>query len=303
MSKKTRKRLRIPSINELHIPKISGCDEIEVSKIRPFKNHPFKVLDDDRMHKLVESIMLNGIQVPVIVRPLDGGYYEMISGHRRLFAAKQIGLKKIPAVVKDYDDDEAVMVLVDSNLQREVILPSEKAFAYKMRYEAMRRQENHDRKTSPKYGRKLFADEQFASVMGESMQQVHRFLRLAEVIPCILDLVDKDALAVATAVEVSYLEPSIQKMLYEYMTEIDICKSYQLYALRDYLKDHKTVTRMELFRILNENAPVDTSNMFQKITIYKNKLREYFPTFYTKSQMEKIIFDLLADWKKKNAGV
>ncbi len=303
MSKKTRKRLRIPSINELHIPKISGYDEIEVSKIRPFKNHPFKVLDDDRMHKLVESIMLNGIQVPVIVRPLDGGYYEMISGHRRLFAAKQIGLKKIPAVVKDYDDDEAVMVLVDSNLQREVIFPSEKAFAYKMRYEAMRRQGKHDRKTSPKYGRKLFADEQFASVMGESMQQVHRFLRLAEVIPCILDLVDKDALAVATAVEVSYLEPSVQKMLYEYMTEIDICKSYQLYALRDYLKDHKTVTRMELFQILSENAPVDTSNMFQKITIYKNKLREYFPTFYTKSQMEKIIFDLLADWKKKNAGV
>ena len=303
MSKKTGKRLRISSIDELHIPRISGYDEIEVSKIRPFKNHPFKVLDDDKMHKLVESIMLNGIQVPVIVRPLEAGNYEMISGHRRLFAAKQIGLKKISAVVKDYDDDEAVMVLVDSNLQREVIFPSEKAFAYKMRYEAMRRQGNHDRKTSPKYGRKLFADEQFASVMGESMQQVHRFLRLAEVIPCILDLVDKDALAVATAVEVSYLEPSIQKMLYEYMTEIDICKSYQLYALRDYLKGHKTVTRMELFRILSENAPVDTSNMFQKITIYKNKLREYFPTFYTKSQMEKIIFDLLADWKKKNAGV
>ena len=171
MSKKTGKRLRISSIDELHIPRISGYDEIEVSKIRPFKNHPFKVLDDDKMHKLVESIMLNGIQVPVIVRPLEGGNYEMISGHRRLFAAKQIGLKKISAVVKDYDDDEAVMVLVDSNLQREVILPSEKAFAYKMRYEAMRRQGKHDRKTSPKYGRKLFADEQFASVMGESMQQ------------------------------------------------------------------------------------------------------------------------------------
>ncbi len=254
------------------------------------------------MHELVESIMLNGVLVPVTVRPLEDGEYEMISGHRRLFAVKEIGLERIPAIVKKYDDDEAVLAMVDSNLQREEILPSEKAFAYKMRYDAMRRQGQRNDLTSSRIGTKLpegRADDELAEKVGESRGQLHRYLRLVELIPPILELVDKKALALATAVEVSFLDHEVQQMLYEYMCENEICKTFQIFALRDYLKENDTITKMELMRILNENAPKDESNRFQQLTITKKKLQEYFPTFYTRSQMEKVLFDLLAEWKKK----
>ena len=293
MAKRVGQKIKMTSIDELLcVPSVAGCEEIEVAKIRPFKDHPFKVLDDDKMHELVESIMLNGVLVPVTVRPLEDGEYEMISGHRRLFAVKEIGLERIPAIVKNYNDDEAVLAMVDSNLQREEILPSEKAYAYKMKYEAMKRQGKRNDLTSSQLGKKLWADEQLAKDVGESRNQVHRFLRLAEVIPCILDL----------AVEVSYLDSEVQEMLYEYMMENDICKAFQLYALRDYMKEHETITKMELIRILNENAPKDESNRFQQLTITKKKLQEYFPTFYTKSQMEKVLFSLLEEWREKNSG-
>ena len=302
MAKRVGQKIKMTSIDELLcVPSVAGCEEIEVAKIRPFKDHPFKVLDDDKMHELVESIMLNGVLVPVTVRPLEDGEYEMISGHRRLFAVKEIGLARIPAIVKNYNDDEAVLAMVDSNLQREEILPSEKAYAYKMKYEAMKRQGKRNDLTSSQLGKKLWADEQLAKDVGESRNQVHRFLRLAEVIPCILDLVDKKVLAVVTAVEISYLDSEVQEMLYEYMMENDICKAFQLYALRDYMKEHETITKMELMRILNENAPKDESNRFQQLTITKKKLQEYFPTFYTKAQMEKVLFSLLEEWKEKNS--
>lgn len=255
------------------------------------------------MHELVESIMLNGVLVPVTVRPLEDGDYEMISGHRRLFAVKEIGFDKIPAIVKKYDDDEAVLAMVDSNLQREEILPSEKAFAYKMRYDAMRRQGQRSDLTSSRIGTKLpegRADDELAERVGESRGQLHRYLRLVELIPPILELVDKKALALATAVEVSFLDHEVQEMLYEYMLENDICKTFQIFALRDYLKENETISKMELMRILNENAPKDESNRFQQLTITKKKLLEYFPTFYTRSQMEKVLFSLLEEWKKKN---
>ena len=303
MAKRVGQKIKMTSIDELLcVPSVAGCEEIEVAKIRPFKDHPFKVLDDEKMHELVESIMLNGVLVPVTVRPLEDGNYEMISGHRRLFAVKEIGLARIPAIVKNYNDDEAVLAMVDSNLQREEILPSEKAYAYKMKYEAMKRQGKRNDLTSSQLGKKLWADEQLAKDVGESRNQVHRFLRLAEVIPCILDLVDKKVLAVVTAVEISYLDSEVQEMLYEYMMENDICKAFQLYALRDYMKEHETITKMELMRILNENAPKDESNRFQQLTITKKKLLEYFPTFYTKTQMEMVLFALLEQWKKENNG-
>ncbi|ETP71503.1 ParB-like partition protein [Lachnospiraceae bacterium JC7] len=259
-----------------------------------------KVLDDDKMHELVESIMMNGVLTPVIVRQLEDGNYQMISGHRRLFAVNQIGLEKIPAIVKEYSDDEAVLAMVDSNLQREEILPSEKAFAYKMRYDAMKRSVGRPKRYS-QLGSISQTDEALAAEVGESRNQVHRFLRLTEVIPAILDLVDKKALAIVTAVEVSYLSPQVQKMLYDYMLENGICKAFQLYALRDYLKEHESITKMELIRILNENAPKNEANKFQKITIPKAKLKEYFPTFYTRSQIENVLFKLLENWKKENA--
>lgn len=302
MPKRVGQSIKMTSVDELlGAPSLSECDEIEVSMIRAFKNHPFKVIDDDKMHELVESIMLNGVLVPVIVRPVEDGYYEMISGHRRLFAVKQIGLERIPVIVKEYDDDEATLAMVDSNLQREEILPSEKAFAYKMRYDAMRRKAGRPSKNnSSQFGRNFQTDIVLAEQVGESRGQLHRYLRLVELIPALLDLVDKKALAIVTAVEVSYLPPKVQEMLYDYMMENDICKAFQLYALRDYLKEHETITKMELIRILNENAPRDESHRFQKITITKKKLQEYFPTFYTKPQMENVLFKLLEDWKKQN---
>ncbi|MBQ1822376.1 MAG: ParB/RepB/Spo0J family partition protein [Lachnospiraceae bacterium] len=301
MPKRVGQKIKMTSIDELLcVPSVSGCDEIEVAKIRPFKDHPFKVLDDDKMHELVESIMMNGVLVPVTVRPIDDGAYEMISGHRRLYAVKEIGLEKIPAIIKNYDDDEAILAMVDSNLQREEILPSEKAFAYKMRYEAMRRQGQRNDLTSSRFGKKLWADQELAKEVGESRGQIHRYLRLVELIPQLLDLVDKKALAIATAVEISFLDTKIQEMLNEYMLENDICKTFQIFALRDYIKENETITKMELIRILNENAPINENNRFQKITITKEKLKDYFPVFYTQSQMEKVLFQLLDEWKKQN---
>ena len=301
MAKRVGQKIKMTSIDELLcVPSVAGCDEIEVAKIRPFKDHPFKVLDDEKMHELVESIMLNGVLVPVTVRPFEDGEYEMISGHRRLFAVKEIGLERIPAIVKKYDDDEAIIAMVDSNLQREELLPSEKAFAYKMKYDAVKRQGKRNDLTSSQFGKKLWANEQVAQEVGESRGQLHRYLRLVELIPSILELVDKKALALATAVEVSFLDHEVQQMLYEYMCENEICKTFQIFALRDYLKENDTITKMELMRILNENAPKDESNRFQQLTITKKKLQEYFPTFYTRSQMEKVLFSLLEEWKKKN---
>lgn len=302
MPKRVGQKIKMTSIDELLcVPSVSGCDEIEVSKIRPFKDHPFKVLDDDKMHELVESIMMNGVLVPVTVRPAEDGAYEMISGHRRLYAVKEIGLEKIPAIVKNYDDDEAILAMVDSNLQREEILPSEKAFAYKMRYEAMRRKAGRPSKNnSSRVGRNFQTDIVLAEEVGESRGQLHRYLRITELIPPLLDLVDKKALALATAVEVSFLDAKVQEMLYAYMLENDICKTFQIFALRDYLKEHETITKMELIRILNENAPINENNRFQKITITRERLKDFFPVFYTKSQMETVLFQLLTEWKKQN---
>ncbi|MBR4667730.1 MAG: ParB/RepB/Spo0J family partition protein [Butyrivibrio sp.] len=294
-------KIKLASVEELlGVPSVEGCMDIEVARIHPFKDHPFKVIDDDKMHELVESIMMNGVLVPVIVRQMDDGDYQMIAGHRRLFAVNLIGMDKIPAIVKEYTDDEAILAMVDSNLQREEILPSEKAFAYKMKYEAMKRQGKRNDLTSSQLGKKLWADEQLAKEVGESRNQVHRFLRLAELIPPILDLVDRKIVAIVTAVEISYLDSAVQVMLYNYMKENGECKAYQIYALRDYMKDHESITKLELIKILNENAPRNETNKFQKITIPTTKLKEYFPTFYTKSQIENVLFQLLEDWKKEN---
>ena len=298
--KRVGQKIKLTSVDELLcVPKVEGATEIEVDKIRPFKDHPFKVLDDEKMHELVESIMLNGILTPVIVRKIENDEYEMISGHRRLFAVKQIGLDKIPAIIKRYSDDDAILAMVDSNLQREEILPSEKAFAYKMKYDAMKRSVGRPKKYSP-VGSISQTDEVLAKMIGESRNQLHRYLRLTEVIPDILDLVDKKIVALVTAVEISYLPEKVQKWLFEYMKENGACKAYQIYALRDYLKENENITKMDTIRILNENLPKDESNRFQRIELTKPKLLEYFPPFYTKPQMENVIFSLLEQWKKEN---
>ena len=226
MAKRVGQKIKMTSIDELLcVPSVAGCDEIEVAKIRPFKDHPFKVLDDEKMHELVESIMLNGVLVPVTVRPLDDGDYEMISGHRRLFAVKEIGLERIPAIVKKYDDDEAVLAMVDSNLQREEILPSEKAFAYKMRYDAMRRQGQRNDLTSSPMETKSRSSEMIAQGTGDSRAQVDRYIRLNELIPEILEMVDEGKIAFRPAVELSYLTEDEQQCLHEAMLYADATPS------------------------------------------------------------------------------
>ena len=298
--KRVGQKIKLTSVDELLcVPKVEGATEIEVDKIRPFKDHPFKVLDDEKMHELVESIMLNGILTPVIVRKIENDEYEMISGHRRLFAVKQIGLDKIPAIIKRYSDDDAILAMVDSNLQREEILPSEKAFAYRMRYDAMKRSVGRPKKYS-QVGSISQTDEILAKMIGESRNQLHRYLRLTEVIPAILDLVDQKIVALVTAVEISYLPEKVQNWLFEYMKENGACKAYQIYPLRDYLKENDDISKMETIRILNENLPKDESNRFQRIELTKPKLLEYFPPFYTKPQMENVIFSLLEQWKREN---
>jgi len=323
-SKRPGQKISMLSVDELlGVPVSEGSTEIEVSKIHAFKNHPFKVIDDDKMHDLVESIMENGVLTPVIVREDPEGGYEIISGHRRLFAVRQIGFDTIPAIVREMDDDSAAIAMVDSNLQREEILPSEKAFAYKMRYDAMRHQgarndlassqnetksgrnsSSHNGTKKPtgiyskELGRYLRADEELGSIMGESRCQIQRYLRLVELIPEILDLVDSKALALMTAVDISYIDKEVQKWLYEYMRENGICKSFQIIALRDYLNENAAITQFAMIKVLNESIP--GKKQPHNITLNQTFLHQYFPGFFTKEQMENVIRKLLEEWKQEN---
>ena len=210
-------KIKMTSIDELLcVPSTEGTTDIEVEAIYPFENHPFKVLDDEKMDELVESIKANGILTPVIVRPDDEGTYEMISGHRRLHAAKRAGLHKVPAIIKEVTDDEATIMMVDANVQREEILPSEKAFAYKMRYDAMKRQAGRPSKNnSSQVGRNFQTDVVLAQQVGESRNQVHRFMKLTDLIPELLEMVDVKKIPLMTAVEIANLSKRVQQWTYE----------------------------------------------------------------------------------------
>ena len=295
-------KIKMLSVDELlGVPSSETAQEIDVDLIEPFVNHPFKVVDDEKMHELVESIMKNGVLTPVILREAENGKYTMISGHRRLFAAKFIGFEKIPAIIKNMTDDEAVIAMVDSNIQREEILPSEKAHAYKMRYEAMRRQGKRSDLTSSRVGTKLRADEQLAADVGESRNQVHRFIRLAELIPELLELVDKGRIAIMTGVDISYLDEKIQKWIFEYIKANGVIKSYQIVALRRYLDENENIKQSELIKILNDNLSGRVPS--PSVTFNSKKLYKYFPAYYTKQEMEEIMEQLLMKWKKEQEGV
>ena len=295
-------KVKMVSVDELL--GVSGEEtslELDISRIQPFQNHPFKVVDDDKMEDLVNSIRLNGVLTPVLVRPTDEGGYEMISGHRRMHAAERAGLTKIPAIIRELTDDAATIVMVEANSQREEVLPSEKAFAYKMRYEALKRQGSRTDLTSYQVGTKLRADEELAQMVGESKNQVYRFIRLTELIPELLDMVDIKKMPLMTAVEVSYIEQKVQKYLYEYIKENGMVKSYQVTALRKYLEDFETVGQAKMISILNENLPGKTQP--KAVTFSEKKLRQYFSSNYTVSDMEKIMVKLLEKWKaEQEAG-
>ena len=296
-------KLKLKSVEELlGVSNEESAMDIEIVKIRPFKDHPFKVVDDEKMQDLVESIRTNGILSPVLIRPVGNDIYEMVSGHRRMHAASILGLECVPAIIRDMTDDEAVVKMVDSNIQREELLPSEKAFAYKMRMEAMKRQgarndlrEDPD-KTSAQIGRKLEAADIVGEQVGESRMQVRRYIRLTELIPELLDYVDQKRIQFTVAVEISYIDQEIQKWLYEYIKNNGAIKLNQVGILRTQLQAG-AITEAKMISLLNNSQPGKMPS--SKLTFSEKKLREYFPVGYTATEMRNVIEDLLTDWKRR----
>ena len=276
-----------------------GRTELEISKIYAFENHPFRVVDDEKMTELVESIKKNGIVSPVLVRPDDEGTYEMISGHRRMHAAQLIGLKIIPAIVREMTNDEAVIFMVDANIQREEILPSEKAFAYKMRMEAMNRQGKRTDLTLCQDGTKLNSAEEISNQSGDSVRSIHRYIRLTFLVPNLLELVDKGRLSVTPAVDVSYFPEQIQKYLVEYINENGFLKADQVARLKRELRQGENMTQDAVITYLNASMQVKSS---RKVTISEKKLDEFFPVFFSSIERERIIIKLLEKWKKEQGG-
>ncbi len=269
--------------------------EIPLDQLKPFKNHPFKVRDDQRMLDTVDSIREYGVLVPAIARPDPEGGYELISGHRRKRGCEMAGLQTMPVIIRDLDDDAAVLVMVDSNIQREELLPSERAFAYKMKLEALKHQGARSDLTSSQLGTKLRADELLAQQAGESRNQVQRFIRLTELISELLDMVDERKLAFNPAVEVSYLKRDEQRMLLEAMDAEQTTPSLsQAQRLKKFSQEGR-MTEEAMSAIMSEEKKSD----MDKVTLRSDTLRRYFPKSYTPKQMEQTIIKLLDVWQKQ----
>lgn len=269
--------------------------EIKLSELYPFKGHPFKVLDDEAMQKTVESITQFGVMTPAIARPRPEGGYELIAGHRRHHASKLAGKETMPVIVRDMDDDAATILMVDSNLQRETLLPSERAFAYKMKLEAMKHQGARTDLTSCQLGTKLRADEQLAEGTGDSARTVQRYIRLTELIPELLDMVDEKKIAFNPAVELSYLKKEEQQSFLEAMDYAQTTPSLsQAQRLKKFSQEGKC-SLDAMCAILSE----EKKNEQDRVTIKNDVLRKYFPKSYTPKQMEDIIIKLLEQWQKK----
>lgn len=269
--------------------------EIPLDQLKPFKNHPFKVRDDQRMLDTVDSIREYGVLVPAIARPDPEGGYELISGHRRKRGCEMAGLQTMPVIIRDLDDDAAVLVMVDSNIQREELLPSERAFAYKMKLEALKHQGARSDLTSSQLGTKLRADELLAQQAGESRNQVQRFIRLTELISELLDMVDERKLAFNPAVEVSYLKRDEQRMLLEAMDAEQTTPSLsQAQRLKKFSQEGR-LTEEAMSAIMSE----EKKSEMDKVTLRSDTLRRYFPKSYTPKQMEQTIIKLLDVWQKQ----
>ncbi len=290
-------KIKMTSIDELLcVPDSSGTTEIAIRDIYPFENHPFKVLDDEKMDELVDSIKSYGVLTPVILRKDRDDLYQMISGHRRLHAAKKAGLETIPAIVKEMSDDDAIIYMVDSNLQREEILPSEKALSYKMRYEAMKRQGYRSDLTSAQVGRKLETTDVLGMQVGESRGTIKRFLRIAELIPALLDLVDLKRIPISVAVEMSFFTRQIQQWIHEYCIDVRIPKWNELADLRSGVPQ-KDITKENLYEYLNGKKNVPDAP--EKIIFTRRKLNQYFPKYMSTPERERIIISLLEKWKEE----
>ena len=270
--------------------------QIPIDDLHPFTNHPFKVLDDEAMTRTVESIAQYGVLAPLIARPRpDGDGYEIISGHRRQYAAKLAGLDTLPVIVRQMSDDAAVILMVDSNLQREHILPSERAFAYKMKLEALKNQGARSDLTSDQVGQKLWSVEQVASDVGESKTQIQRFIRLTSLIPELLDMVDEKKIAFNPAVELSYLDESQQRDFLEAMEDTQNAPSLSQAQQLKKMAQQGEFSYEKAFDVMGQEKRSEKDT----VTIKNETLRKYFPRSYTPKQMEEKIIQLLDAWQKK----
>lgn len=306
MTNRVAGKIKLQSVDQLlGVPEISGTQEIEIVRIHAFPNHPFKVLDDERMDMLVDSIRENGVLNPVIVRPDQTGDYEMISGHRRLHAAGIAGLQKIPAIVKEMSDDEAIIKMVDANIQREEILPSERAFSFKMKMEAMSRQgsrvdltcgtEFHKLDAINKKTRETIGDE-----AGMTGRQVTKYIRLTELISSILDLVDSKKITLTMGVDISYLDEQVQKWVYEYCRDNGFLKPVQVEALRNQ-QNLSNASQYSIISIMNDALP--KKNTAAKVSFSEKKLNKYFPSHYSAKERETVIIQLLEQWSEAQKAI
>ena len=266
--------------------KLTQAEYLPIHKLKPFDGHPFYVKDDGDMEQLTESIRSQGVLTPLVVRPLGTGEYEVISGHRRLHACKKAGIEMIPAFIYSMDRSEAVVAMVDSNLHREKLLPSEKAFAYKMKMDAMKHQG-----TSRQLGTKLRSDEEIAETAGESARQIQRYIRLTNLIPEILQMVDEGKIALTPAVELSYLDKDTQEIVLDAMEQEDCTPSYSQAVRIKKLYNSNLLDEDTIYSIMAE----EKANQREKISFHVNDIRDYFPRGYTASQMSREILQALED--------
>ena len=279
---------------------LERVQNITISELVPFKDHPFKVVDDEAMLRTTESIAQYGVLTPLIARPLEAGGYEIISGHRRAHAAELAGLTEVPVLVRQMDDDAATVLMVDSNLQRENILPSERAYAYKMKLEAMKHQGERLDLTSGQLGQKsvgAVSRDVLAEQSGESSRQVQRYIRLTNLIPELLEMVDQKQISFNPAVELSYLAPEEQEIFMQAMDEVQASPSLSQAQRLKKLAQEGNFTMDAAREIMNEVKKGD----LERVTFRNEQLRKYFPRSYTTQQMQDTIIKLLNQWQKKKA--
>ena len=281
--------------NQAQNPQAEKVITLSASLLEPFQGHPFRVASGEEMEQLKESIREYGVLSPLLVRPRGDGRYEIVSGHRRKTACEALGITELPVLVRNMTDDEAVILMVDSNIQREHILPSEKAFAYKMKMEAIKHQGKRGVPTSSQVGMKLQTMDIVGQESGDSRNQVHRYIRLTHLIPSILQMVDEYQIAFNPAVEISYLTEEHQRMLKE---EMDACQATPSLTQSRTLKQMSqagTLTREYLHHLLTEEKP----NQRQKFFLNQEDVQRYFPKHYTPQQMQQVILHLLHTWQHK----
>ena len=302
MPLKERSNLNLKPLDDLFSTEESRADaqrekvqEIPLGELHPFRNHPFKVKDDAAMQDTVDSVREYGVLVPAIARPDPDGGYELIAGHRRHHASELAGKETMPVIVRDLDDDAATIIMVDSNLQREELLPSERAFAYKMKLEALKHQGARTDLTSVQLGQKLSARDQVAKAAGESAIQIQRFIRLTELIPELLDMVDERKIALNPAVELSHLKKEEQTLLLEAMDSEQATPSLSQAQRLKKFSQQKMLSLDVMRAVMSEEKKTD----LDRVTLKNETLRKYFPKSYTPKQMEDTIIKLLEGWYKK----